>query len=569
MVSFLSESPKTPRVEAPKSSKREFEDLAEDAELLAIFVQTRNTAAIEKLILRHSPLVAGLVRRMLQNPNDAEDAFQATFLILIKSAPKIRRQGSLSAWLYGVAFRTACRIRRQSKERQTISMGGTEDIVTLKEVDPLEKIAMDSQLELLDRELQNLKPSLRDILIEHHLVGMSVPQIADRYDLTNSAVEGRLRRGRAALRQKLARRGICFSVAVAVASAYQSRSVAFWAEPWQQRFLQSDFYSQTVATGSPPANGPLQSLVQGEPVMPSVFSTRNFSMAVASLVIAGGLIALPLIPAGDNQPKAPSMFVASASAETEVSSQPVVIDPNTLATNGSESKSTSRSNPGPRFIPFTKPEGPMPNWMTSGGTMAEEEDKAREGLRRNLRKLVKVDFTNVTLRNVLDTLRSDTNIPFLVDEAAIAESGTVTLEDPINLLLMPEISLQRALKIILEPLELAYVIEPEHIKITTKDNSKNRSLRTYDLAYLLSSNEKSQELVQLIRTMVPSNWDLNGGEDTLQVFGSMLLVSCPEETHLGIEGLLFSLSKMTKGNIDIPTNPADPNMLPSNGGIGR
>ncbi len=632
MVSRLPESFSPRRTHEPSLSVSEFDDLAADSELLAIFVETRNPAAAEKLIRRHSPLVAGLVRRMLQNANDAEDAFQATFLILLKSASKIRNQGSLSAWLYGVAYRTACRIRRQSKERRMVAIDEPKNIASENEVDPLEKIATESQLELLDRELQKLQPSLRDILIEHHLLGMSVPQIADRFELSNSAVEGRLRRGRAALRQKLARRGISFSVAVAVAAAYQSRSIAAYAEPWQQSFLLSELFSQTVSTGTPPAESPLQSLIQGEPAMSSVLTTKWVSMVAASVVLAAGLGALQFASTGDGQSSGPSLFVAEASAETGTSTVPVVIAQNTptandagtrtltlsgkgetttgtLEFNGSNGSATIKSAPAnggvlnlgasnagagtlvltgnvsgaakppaseskggpnqaPRIVPFKKPDGPLPNWMTSGGTIAEEENKARESLRRDLRKLVKPDFTNAPLRAVIEQLSQETSIPFLIDTVAM-EGGTATPEDPITLTGLREMSLQRALKTILDPLELTYVIEPDYIVITTKENGKSRTLRTYDLAFLLPSNEKSQELVSLIQTIVPSNWDMDGGADTLQVFGSMIIASCPEETHLAIEGVLFELSKMTKENIDVPSYPIDPNTLPPGmGGMG-
>ncbi len=604
MISPLTKSQTTPRIHEPSVIDSKFDDLAADSELLAIFVETRSRIAAEKLIRRHGPLVAGVVRRMLQNANDAEDAFQATFLILIKSAAKIRKQGSLASWLYGVAYRTACRIRRQSKERRMVTIEEPTEIPSHDEIDPIEKIATESQLELLDRELNSLPSSTRDILIEHHLLGLSVPQIADRFDLTNSAVEGRLRRGRAALRQKLARRGISFSVAIAVASAYQSRCEAMFLDSWQHSFFQTEIFSQTVTNGTTPTDGPFHSLIQGEKVMSSIFTTKWVSLAAASIVLAGGLGVMQFGSSGQNELNGSSVFISSASAETDALVAPVVIAQNASTAQGSEAStatpiasvdSIKRSNPltlngsgplslsqgssllagdkgaknGPQqahqIVAYVKPEGPLPNWMTSGGTIAEENEKAREILRRDMRKLVKPNFSNVPLHVALEMLSKETQIPVRIDTVAM-EIGSATPEDPVTLTGLREMSLQKVLKLILEPMDLTYAVEPDYLLITTKDAGSGRELRTYDLAYLLPSNEKAAELVNLIQSMVKSNWESGGGEDTLQVFGSMLLASCPEETHQGIEGILFSLSKMTSDNIAVPSYRAA--IAPPSGGMG-
>jgi RNA polymerase sigma factor (sigma-70 family) len=98
-----------------------------DGQLLECFVTRGDGAAFEALVRRHGPMVLGVCRRVLRNPQDAEDAFQATFLVLIRKAASIGRRELLGNWLYGVAYRTAldaraAAARRRARERQVSPM---------------------------------------------------------------------------------------------------------------------------------------------------------------------------------------------------------------------------------------------------------------------------------------------------------------------------------------------------------------------------------------------------------------------------------------------------------------
>ena len=88
-----------------------------DAELLARF-QGGEHQAFETLLRRHGPMVLGVCRRVLGHAADADDAFQATFLVLVRSSRCVRRQASLSCWLHGVAWRTAQSARRHRSRRR-------------------------------------------------------------------------------------------------------------------------------------------------------------------------------------------------------------------------------------------------------------------------------------------------------------------------------------------------------------------------------------------------------------------------------------------------------------------
>src|SRR6516165_8747626 len=94
-----------------------------DGELLACFIERREETAFAALVRRHGPMVLGVCRRILRNPHDADDAFQATFLVLVRKAASVRPREAVGNWLYGVAYRTALEARgriarRRGREKQ-------------------------------------------------------------------------------------------------------------------------------------------------------------------------------------------------------------------------------------------------------------------------------------------------------------------------------------------------------------------------------------------------------------------------------------------------------------------
>src|SRR5262249_9375339 len=126
-----------------------------DGQLLNCFLTQRDEDAFEALMRRHGPMVLGICRRVLANPDDAEDAFQATFLVLVRKAACIKNRELLGNWLYGTAYRAALEakaVRRRSRERQVIPMP--------EPVAPTAELSTDLQ-PLLDRELSRLPDRYR------------------------------------------------------------------------------------------------------------------------------------------------------------------------------------------------------------------------------------------------------------------------------------------------------------------------------------------------------------------------------------------------------------------------
>jgi membrane fusion protein (multidrug efflux system) len=180
----------------------------------------RDEAAFESLILRHGPMVFGVCRRVLANVHDAEDAFQATFLVLVRKAASIRRRKALGAWLYGVAYRTALEARGAMAKRRAKEA---------KVKTPAEAATpgKDDLREVLDRELAALPERYRVAVILCDLEGKERKEAARELGCPEGTVASRLARGRTLLAKRMARYGFTTgSVLVAVSQEASSACVS-------------------------------------------------------------------------------------------------------------------------------------------------------------------------------------------------------------------------------------------------------------------------------------------------------------------------------------------------------
>lgn len=176
----------------------------EDAELLRRFREDRDETAFAALLDRHGPMVLGLCRRLVGDAHLAEDIFQATFLTLSRKAASVRRPESLAAWLHGVAFRLALKARKARGQSGAQSLSDTP----AEAPDPLQDLSARELLAIIDAELDRLPPTFRLPLIHCCLEGRSLEEAARLLGWTTGSVKGRLERGRAKLKSRLARRGM-------------------------------------------------------------------------------------------------------------------------------------------------------------------------------------------------------------------------------------------------------------------------------------------------------------------------------------------------------------------------
>jgi RNA polymerase sigma factor (sigma-70 family) len=198
-----------------------------DAELLERYLTRRDEVAFEALVRLHGPMVLGLCRRLLRDRQDVDDAFQATFLILVRKAPSLRDRTLLANWLYGVAYRVAIRLRKKTARRDA----GKQPSNRLDEIadDRAKPAEYTDWLPILDQELTRIPEKYRGPLVLCYLNGQTHEQSAGRLGIPVGTVRSRLARGRDLLKRRLERRGVAPSV-VAIALDKSPGTVAFVAK---------------------------------------------------------------------------------------------------------------------------------------------------------------------------------------------------------------------------------------------------------------------------------------------------------------------------------------------------
>jgi RNA polymerase sigma factor (sigma-70 family) len=176
-----------------------------DGDLLDCFVTGGDEAAFEALVRRHGPMVLGVCRRVLHDPHEADDAFQATFVVLLRKCGSLAQPELLGNWLYGVAFRTAREVRNRAARRRAREL----QAVPVEEATPPSE--WDDLRPVLDEELNRLPAKYRIPVVLCDLQSKSRKEVARQIGCPEGTLSSRLARAHDLLRRRLLRRGLALS----------------------------------------------------------------------------------------------------------------------------------------------------------------------------------------------------------------------------------------------------------------------------------------------------------------------------------------------------------------------
>jgi RNA polymerase sigma factor (sigma-70 family) len=193
-----------------------------DGQLLARFLDQRDQAALAVLIERHGSMIWGVCRRLLPSHHDAEDAFQAACLVLVRKAASIRPRELVGNWLYGVAYQTAKNARAMLAKRRAHE----KQVSAMPQPEMRRRDAWHDVQGLLDQELSHLPDNYRVAIVLCDLEGRSRKETGRQLGVPEGTLAGRLRRGRALLARRLARHGIMLSTAALAASLAHGAATA-------------------------------------------------------------------------------------------------------------------------------------------------------------------------------------------------------------------------------------------------------------------------------------------------------------------------------------------------------
>lgn len=580
-------------------------DPVSDAELLDRFVTVRDPAAFTELVHRYSALVLGVCRRVLRDPCDVEDVFQATFLVLVRDGARIRRQQSLASWLYGVAYRIALRVARQ-KQRRRETMLAEDDGQT---ADTLTAVADRYDQQLVDAELNALSDRYRQPMVLRYLCGKSAQEIADDLQVTVGTVDGLLKRGKDELRTRLMRRGV--TLGAALAAVQGTREV-----------LQSLDYltlvDQTVQAGLAWQNG-LDSATEilsnralelsGKELVAMTTMTKSgvaAGLALGALILGWGALNLAgdvgtgRAEAGVISSVRTSVAAATAAEVVGIGQDPalaeeLLVEPTRVAQaapiepavpaalQGTSGAAAGALQPTSTFggAVAGRPTGPPPKpWDTK--TLNE---RARR-LDTALREQTEISFTDNPLSEALSYLSDLHHIEITVDKRALQDEGVS--EDSQISLKTSGVSLKSGLRLFLEPLGLDYVIQNETLMITSQAKAAEIfETRVYTVRRLRGMTPA--ELDEIIRaTIEPESWSsikqavetttkanealsrtpgaaeaggggMGGGgpsnmEGNIRHTGNTLVIRQTQRVHDEIVDLLNQLEKATEEQEPVTTN---------------
>ncbi|MGC8638301.1 MAG: sigma-70 family RNA polymerase sigma factor [Isosphaeraceae bacterium] len=302
-----------------------------DGQLLDEFVSRRegnSEAAFEELMYRHGPMVLRICQTTLRDPQDAEDAFQAAFLVLAHRAGAIRQQASVGSWLFGVSRRVAAQARLRSARRRA-----GEQYVAQRRPEAYPSAGEREEEQVLLEEIDRLPDRLRLVVVLCYLEGLTYDAAARRLGLSEGSIRGRLAQARDLLRRRLTRRGIGLpSVLLAAGTLAEEHARAATSASLSAPLINS---TARIAMGFK-AGEAASTLARG--VLYSMLLGRLRSAAAVFLIVLGGSRmawqtfaapnALPPPPQASRKPEPPvdapePMYAITGRVSVEGTGEPV------------------------------------------------------------------------------------------------------------------------------------------------------------------------------------------------------------------------------------------------------
>ncbi|HLW66180.1 MAG TPA: sigma-70 family RNA polymerase sigma factor [Gemmataceae bacterium] len=292
-----------------------------DGELLGCFVETREQGAFAALVKRHGPMVWGVCRRLLSH-HDAEDAFQATFLVLVRKAASVRPREMVGNWLYGVAHQTALQARRTAARRAAREV----QVTVMPDAKAIPQDHWHDLQPLLDRELSRLPDIYRAVIVLCDLEGQTRKEVARQLAVPEGTVAGRLARARVLLAKRLTRSGVAFSgAALAAVLAEQTASASVPASVVDSTINAASLASTGTVVVTAAASGRVAELTEGvlkAMLMSKLKAAVAVALVLSFLAIGATVLSNRTAAARGGQPPADEKAGRSPQKKTEPAEKP-------------------------------------------------------------------------------------------------------------------------------------------------------------------------------------------------------------------------------------------------------
>lgn len=516
------------------NSKSQILSTATDNELLMRFVRANDDECFEVLVSRHSNLVFQVCQTILSNQSDAEDAFQATFLVLVRKAKCLQHIASLAAWLYKVAYRIAVR-SSQTKRRKSTSQIVEEP---QSDIDQFHHISQKEILSEVYAELSLLPQKYKDVLVECYLEGRTYREVADATDSNEIAVKGRLAQAKRVLRKRLLKRGIALSFVLVILEQVRSSAAA--------SLLTQTAVSTSLASVASDAAAKIPSSIQsltsyGARNMSYTFGTKSAGIIVATLIT----VFLPtvwVLTQSSNAQESTNNFEIEA-VKQEVASADVTAAGNLTKVQPKSGLPNETSGVG-RFENGAK-ETSIP--------VADDGDPTELAYKKAITALSKktdLIWDDTPIRNVMEDLSKELDMIVELDKMAIQDAG-FEIEDLQMYVVAGGRTVYSTLNSAFSDWDLTVVVRNEALLITTNDAiyadpEKYLATRFYNITDL---EVDGQELLKLIQKVVdPQSWmDTNGGPGAIHYLengeSQLLIVTQKLTNHLRIERFVSNVRR--------------------------